>query len=194
MNSKNNMLTLKQRRSVVVALMVLLALALFLLWFFLFRAVSVVLDEDEEFDIPASEVRDVTPASSSIVPVTPDGANARIVATNFVERFGTYSTDVPFMNVTEVREITTPEYYSTLNELRAGAVDSDEFFGMTVRVLSVTPMTGSEETGSVTYEVSAQLEAQVGSRANSNVTYKKGTINVVKRGESWLVSSFEWIL
>ncbi|MBT6254495.1 hypothetical protein HOI83_04695 [Candidatus Uhrbacteria bacterium] len=180
-----------QRRSIVAALIVLILVMLFLLWFFLFRGGEVVPEPVPEPVAPEAVIRDTTPSASEVIPVTADAASARVVAMNFAERFGTYSTDVPFENVNEVKELSTPEYHATLQS-GVTDVDAESFRGVSTRALSAALSSGSEESGSVVYAVAVQNEIELGTRTNTTIEYKTATISLEKRGELWLVANFQW--
>ncbi|NQV12632.1 hypothetical protein HQ524_04680 [Candidatus Uhrbacteria bacterium] len=184
-------ITPHQRRSIILAFIVIILVLLFLLWFLLFRGSEVAPEPVVVVETPTTQVRDTTPSAVVVAPVTAEAATARVVAMNFAERYGTYSTDAPFMNVNEVKELSTPEYFAVL---LGGVTDvsSDTFTGVSSRALSVKLQSGSEETGQVVYVVSVQNEIEQGTRSNTSVEYKSATVTVEKRGSLWLVNNFQW--
>lgn len=187
------MMTPQQRRNwVVAAIAIIVLLVAFLLVFLLFLrpgALVPVAPEVQE-SLPAQEIRDTSP--TTIQPVTPAVASAKTVAGTFVERFGTYSSDVAFTNIEEVRSLATPEYYATLASVVYSVPEGTEYRGRTTRALSVEQTSGSEADGRMIFLVSVQHEIFSGSRTNTTIEYQKADVTVEKRGEAWLVSAFVW--
>ena len=174
------------RRTGVIAILVLGVVAILLLLYFLFRGgpAPEPVNPAEELPEPAQTVRDV-PEAPAVVS-TPGEASAQVVVRNFIERFGTYSTDVPYQNFDDVADLVTDSYRVTLDASRSGEV-SDTYRGVTTRVLSMTQVSGTEASGRIVYDISAQREATTAERAQSEITYEPGQVVVLKVGESWLV-------
>ena len=185
-------MTPQQRRNWVVgALAIIILLVALLLILLLFRrpGKEMMAPEVQE-SLPAQEIRESAP--STVVPVTPAVASAKTVAGTFVERFGTYSSDVAFTNIEEVQALSTPEYYATLVAMVTPVPEGTEYRGRTTRVLSVEQTGGSEVEGRINFLVSVQHEVAAGNRANATIEYQKADVTVEKRGEAWLVSAFAW--
>ena len=184
-------MTPQQRRnwSVGAIAIILLLVALLLILLVFKRPKAPVVPEVQE-SLPAQDVREAPAAT--VQPVTPSVASAKTVASTFVERFGTYSSDVAFTNIEEVQSLTTPEYYATLTSIVYDVLDGVEYRGRTTRVLSVEQTGGSEAEGRMSFLVSAQHEVSIGSRTNTTIEYQKADVVVERRGEAWLVSAFNW--
>ena len=125
-----------------------------------------------------------------ITPVTPGIAGAQVVARDFTERFGTWSTDTPYDNFSDIKEISTAAFYSSLKKT---AETANEYRGETTRVLSQTIKSGSETTGLIVFEISAQKEAFAVDRSAPKIEYKKASVTVEKQNNLWKVSAFSWL-
>ncbi|HBU27682.1 TPA: hypothetical protein DEB00_01025 [Candidatus Uhrbacteria bacterium] len=167
-------------------------MAIFLAWFFLLRGESVVPEVADPGSVQTAEVKDNTFAPGQASPVTPGIANAQTVTRNFTERFGTYSTDVPFTNVEEVQELTTIEYYAQLQSQIYALPDGTEYQGRTTRAIATEQVGGSEESATMTFTVTVQHELTTRDRSHSELQYQTALVVVEKRGSIWLVSSFTW--
>ncbi len=186
------MMTPQQRRNWVVGALaiIILLVGLLLILLLLRRPERAPVAPEVQQSLPAQEIRETAP--SAVVPVTPAVASAKTVAGTFVERFGTYSSDVAFINVEEVQTLSTPEYYATLAAMVTPVPEGTEYRGRTTRVLSVEQTGGSEAEGRITFLVSVQHEVAAGNRANAIIDYQAANVTVEKRREAWLVSAFAW--
>ncbi len=179
-----------EKKTLATAIIVLGVIAILLvLWLLFFRKSS---------DVTGPTVRpteittqpDVIEADPIPIPVvTAEEAAAKTVAQNFAERFGTYSTDTPYINYEEIRDLSTSDYYASLVRVPQ---DEGEYRGVTTRALAVGVLEGSEESGTVLYRVSTQRETFIGDRSSSEVEYIAARVTVVQQGDVWLVNAFTW--
>jgi hypothetical protein len=184
------MMTQNEKKSFAIALVVLGVVAIVLIiWLLFFRNTN-------EITGPVIHPTEITAQPEVIeadpIPiraVTAEEAAAKTVAQNFAERFGTYSTDAPYINYKEIEDLSTIGYYASLIRLPQ---EEGDYRGVTTRALAVTPLSGSEETGSVEYRVSAQRETFTGNRSSSTVEYVAARVTVVQEGTVWLVNAFTW--
>lgn len=184
------MLSPNEKRPLVIAIIVLGVVAIALVVWLLLRRPSApeeTVVRPEEVRSPSAVVEEA-PASTTTA-VTPAEAQAKTVARNFTERFGTYSSDAPYANYDDVRDMATPEFYATLVRSRA---ESDTYVGVTTSALATTVESGSEASGAVVYRVSVVRETFEGSRANATVEYRAARVAVVERDGVWFVDAFSW--
>lgn len=186
------MMTPEQRRNLIIASIVVILLAILIALFFLLRKPSAPEVPVDPGSVPSAEVRDDTPTASPLPPVTPAQATAQTVARNFAERFGTYSTDVAFTNIEEVRELSTPEYHAALQGQVYTLPEGTEYQGRTTRAISTEQTGGSDASGALTFTVTVQHELTSADRDNSTLQYQTALVSVERRGDAWLVSSFTW--
>mgnify|MGYP001595931853 CR=1 FL=1 len=181
------MISLETRRKILITILV--ALVLLLLWFLWSwwsrRTPTIVIPQAPV----ASQTIKETPVTppSSIIPVTPGVASAQVVARDFVERFSTYSTDTPYLNYSDVEELTTPEFFASLKKQKSNIVG---YKGVTARVLSISVVSGSETAGTMVFELTTQNESFENDRANPTTSYEKVKVTVEKRNGLWKVSTY----
>ena len=185
-------MTPEQRRNIVIAAIVIILLLLLIVLFFLLRKPKAPETPVDPGSVPAAEVRDDTATTPALPPVTPAPANAQTVARNFAERFGTYSTDVAFTNIEEVRELATPEYHAVLQSQVYELPEGTEYQGRTTRAISTEQTGGTEASGAMTFTVTVQHELTTADRANPTLQYQTAVVSVEQRGTAWLVSNFAW--
>ena len=178
---------------IIAAVLVLVAIIIFVLWWLLRspEAPDVVDETPVEDVLPSQPVRDNTTSEPEIYIPPVSEASASVVSRNFTERFGTYSTDSPFVNVFEVADITTDVYQSELAAV-IRPLEDQEYQGVTTRVLTITQTSGSDEEGQMLFTVKVQQEASGADRSDAQITYRTGQVSVGKYGESWLVNDFSW--
>lgn len=187
------MLSAEQRKKFLIlsilAGLILIVAILLLLWWLRPKTPVVPETPDVRESMPAQTIRQEAPA---VPPISPSTASAKTVASTFVERYGTYSSDVPFTNVDEVAALVTPELLAVLRATVYDVPEGSEYNGRDTRVLSVTQREGSEKSGLMIFAVTAQHESFTGDRQQSTVTYQQARLTVLKQGETWLVSEFSW--
>ena len=186
-------MTPEQRKWTIIGLAgAILLIVLLLLWWLLGRQDAEPEPEVDPAAVPSQELRDTTQDTPAVVPVTPGEAGAQTVSRNFAERYGTYSTDVAFTNISEVRELTTPEFYASLQSQVYELPDGADYQGRTTRAISTQLVSGTEASGSMQYRVTVQHEATTSDRSASQVSYQTALVNTELRGSAWLVSGFTW--
>ncbi len=184
------MMSQTEKKTLATAIVVLGVVAiLLLLWLLFFR-------KSDDVTGPVARPTEITSQPAVIeadpipIPVvTAEEAAAKTVAQNFAERFGTYSTDTPYVNYEEIRDLSTGEYYASLVRIPQ---DEGDYRGVTTRALAINVLEGSEESGTVLYRVSTQRETFVGDRSSSSVEYIAARVTVVQQGDIWLVNAFSW--
>ena len=183
------MITFEQRRNLLILFVAVLLLLLMAAWWILFgRGGRIPTETTPPAPTPSSTVREL-PAPAPLAPVTPQTASAEVVVRNFVERYGTYSTDNSYANFDDVKDLATATFFASL---KRAAPPSDVYKGVTTHYLSKQLTSGSEAQGSMTFIVTVQQEAFADTRQKAVVSYPKATMTVVKQSETWLVNAFAW--
>ena len=174
----------------VIILLIIIAVVL-LLWFLLRK------ESPEGFGPSPYNPQVVRDMPQAVDTFTPDRlAQGRqgpeVAARVFAERFGSYSNQSGYGNVSDVLELVTPELRAELTSLRtavAGEI-TESFYGVNTHVVSISmPQTTSAGT---ILELQTQREEEVGSPGNVRVRYQKLTLTLVENGNSWLVSDYAW--
>lgn len=184
------MMTPNEKRNLLIAIIVLGIAAILLVLWFVFRP---SLPQGLITSPPSTPVTDVGEPSEVVPrPIVPvDAIQAQTVARDFVERFGTYSSDAPAdASRADVRDLATAALYASLPNTDIGFEEG--YHGTTTYALAFKRIEGSEAEGRIVFEVSTQREGFQGDRSSSSVSYEKATVTVVKVGADWLVDGYAW--
>lgn len=113
---------------------------------------------------------------------------ARQLAKIFVERYNSYSTDNEFQNIIEVKDLVTSELWQTLSAKIGKTPAAGSFVGVTTKVFTSELKSWSSKEAAVFLSTAIREEKDGAvSDRQQNIT-----INLVKVGDSWLVSKFQW--
>lgn len=175
-----------------IAITVLLTL-FFLLWFFLRPQSSepvVVQDDDQSgvLDDSKTVVDDrVTEVDSRTTQSPPS-----VIARSFVERLGSYSTDVDYANVDDIKSLATPVLQSTLDSIvvEARQTNASTYYGVSTHVITVE--TVSEDENTAILSITTQRIESFDSPGNTSTRYQDIELELVKLNEKWLVDTFTW--
>ena len=181
---------MQRKTEVAIAILILLVLITVLL--FLFRRSESVTTNT----VPDTETETVTDdavATTEPETVAPVHATPTTVGRIFVERFGSYSTEVDYANVDDVIPLATKSLQERLQELaeEARETDSGAYYGVSTNVIKIT--TDEQTETAMTLTVKTQREEAFDSPANTSVRYQDIRLEFVKVGEDWFVDSFEWL-
>lgn len=119
------------------------------------------------------------------------------LAVPFVERFGTYSNQSNFDNLTSLLPFMTPAMQSWAQE-KIDKAQKEAFnplyTGTTTKALSysITSVSDGAFEGSAEIKVETQRKESVGSPANAKVYNQDIIVKLVKRGDVWLIDSATW--
>jgi hypothetical protein len=184
------MLTRRKKIVVIVGSLLFLFLLFLLIWF-LFRhkpVPSPAIGGQAELQTPpprASEEEEPAAAPAEKIDVS-----LQSLAVTFVERYGSYSSESEFANLYDVMDLMTASLKAQTEAFITSAKMSEEYYGVTTRVLSTDVLSSSETSAAV--EASTQREESKGSPQNSEVSYKKLLLNCVKEDGLWKVASAVW--
>lgn len=109
------------------------------------------------------------------------------LAKSFTERFGSWSTDNPGHNLTELSSLSTQSMQNYLNNLEANY--DDNFTGITTKSISADILSLTESTATVmvnTQRVSTNEDLE------QNIYYQDIQISLSKTDDIWLVNSAYW--
>lgn len=115
---------------------------------------------------------------------------ASTIARVFVERFGSFSNQADYANVISVMDIATSSLQSKLEAMMSKDQDTDVYYGISTRVLSIDQVSATET--QEVLEVMTQREESFETPANTTIRYQTMKLTLVKDGGSWLVSDFVW--
>ena len=180
---------MSRKSEVAIALLIILVLIAVLL--FLFRK-----NESPTHTTSVdTQTETTTDTTTEVVttPAPPQHATATTVARIFVERFGSYSTDVDYANVTDVLPLVTDALKAQLQDIAEAArkTAGDDYYGVSTNVIKIST-TKTTDTA-MTLTVKTQREEAIGTPGNTSVRYQDIRVEFVKVGDDWLVSSFTWL-
>ena len=177
----------RRKKIIEIILAVVVIVALIILIIFLLKKPS---DEDRIKqsirEMPTAE--EIFTADEILNPEILPDTTARI----FVERFGSFSTESNFNNIDDVIDLVTPELATDLQSLKANSPDDfgDEYYGVSTRILTIELI--SQTASQVEMTVSTQREEAFNNPGNTSIRNQDIDLTLVKSGQNWLVSSYEW--
>lgn len=192
------MMSPKTRRNLLVAILVLLALLIaFLLWFFLKPKPKPVVIQ------PPVVVEKPLPTASTKPTVTQEkakqeqavrtaSASLQSASKTFAERYGSYSTEANFANLTDVLPLMTKAYATTTAAYIATAVSPKTYYGVTTRVITVKVDAEDDTAGTAQVTLTTQREEAKGSVQSVTVKYQDLVLSFEKEGGEWKVSNAVW--
>ena len=135
-----------------------------------------------------SQVSEVDPADIPSV----SAVSASTIARTFVERFGSYSSEVDFMNVEDVLSLATEDFEDELTGIieRARRNADDAYYGISTVVITTKVVKQTDSTA--TLRMTTQREEAIDDPANTTVRYQDIVIELVKDGDDWLIDGFTW--
>lgn len=190
------MISPRTRRNLLVILLVLLALLIaFLLWWFLRPKAAPVVVQPAPNVIVAP-----TPAKPTISDVRQQEAqeerastaSVQTAAKIFAERYGSYSAEANFANLTDVLPLMTESFAEKTETYVATAEPSTEYYAVTTHVVTITVDGQDDEAGTARVTVTTQREEAKGSVQNISVRYQDLVLTFLKENGAWLVASATW--
>lgn len=115
----------------------------------------------------------------------------KIKVRNFVERYGSFSTDAHFQNLKDLKnEMSSRLWQETENYiLQKEKEEIKEFYGVTTKVLSVEEISFKENEAE--YLVSCQKEEIKGNQL-PKVFYQSLELKMIKENGEWRVDQIQW--
>jgi hypothetical protein len=155
---------------------------------------------------PAKEIKKISfeneqqPVEKKVATTTPAEMTKDEVAraaTSFAERFGTYSNQANFRNITEAKIFMTARMQNWadgyLAQLRAASSTASVYYGITTRAVSKELNDFDPEGGSAIILVHTRRQEANGSMDNFGKSFNQDiTIKLIKSANTWLVDSAVW--
>ena len=185
-----------RRRIIIISIFVLIiAVVIFLIWWFWPRPEPepVVTAEPKILDLELErQLKNLPPETQEVVEVEPEYLNLRQVAFAFAERYGSYSSDLPFKNFEDLKSEMTPNMIAKTEQLKAEKArqTTDGYYGQEIRAMT-GDITSYTET-SATIMVNTQRAQYIGNSQTPIINYIKIEIQLVKDGQQWKVDNADW--
>lgn len=185
------------RRSKLIIILVLILLALLLLIFLLFRlfakpapAPAPVPQANEQ--LPASNEAVIPPSQQQAQEERVSSASVQSLSKTFTERYGSYSSESHFENLTDVMGLMTDSFAAETQAYIDTAKTPPEYYGVTTHVISIDVTAMDETAGTATVTVETQREEATGSIQNVTVKYQTLVLTMVQIDGQWKISSATW--
>ena len=180
-----------QRRKIIeilIAILLILGLIALLWWLLTRENVDTDIVSDTKNDI---EEIDETPSIK--IDYTQYEVAPETIARVFAERFGSFSNEADFANITSLMDLCT----TLMQEKLEGIMESSsinpqsEYHGISTNIISVTVVEKTDLTSIV--EIQTQREESVGNPSDTTVRYQTMRVYLDKWGTDWLVNDFVWL-
>jgi hypothetical protein len=145
-------------------------------------------DEDlPVFQAPSAnlEYKDLPP------PVTDSELGAIQAASNFAERFGTYSSDLPGENIKQLLGQCTDKMATYLSQMEID-YQAKEFTGVTTKSISNKIIDLSNNQAEILVQTQRQESKKINDQVSVKTLYQDIKINLVKSEQQWLVDAAYW--
>lgn len=182
-------MTTKKKVLIIIGVVVFLLLLFLLIWFLTKQKTTPVTVIPVETNTQVAPPRD-TEVEVTTPPVENVDTSLQSLAMTFAERYGSYSTESDFANLKDVLVLMSAALRASTENFIATAKASNEYYGVTTNVLSITVTSSTADAGTV--EVSTQRNESKGSPQASEISYQKLLLNCVKEGGVWKVNSATW--
>lgn len=190
------MISPKTRRNVLIAILALFLLLLAgLLWMLFSREPA---PAPVSAPVPVVELPDAEGEGIAEVRAREEQqeraatASLQSASKTFAERYGSYSTEAEFANLTDVLPLMSAAFAAETRAFVAGATPAAEYYGVTSRVVSLEVVSSDEAAGAASVRVTMQREEAKGSVQNVSVRYQALLLGFVMEGGAWKVSSAAW--
>ncbi|MEI7740965.1 MAG: hypothetical protein WCJ29_00500 [bacterium] len=117
--------------------------------------------------------------------------NMSTFAMQFVERFGSFSSEANYQNIVDLYPVMTSSFAAEMKSFITNSIASKEFYGVTSRVL--VPVKVTSNTGTSASVVVSAHRTEVKGTAPEKVYDQDIKMTLVKSGEEWLVDSAVWV-
>ncbi len=189
----------RTRRNILIALLIALALLIaFLLWFFLRpkpKPAVIVAPVVVEKPLPTATTKKPTVSQEKATKeqaVRTESASLQSASKTFAERYGSYSTEADFANLTDVLPLMTKAYAEKTAAYVETATIPEEYYGVTTRVITVKVDAQDDEKGTATVTLTTQREEAKGDVQNVSVKYQDLVLSFEMESGSWKVANAVW--
>ena len=114
------------------------------------------------------------------------------VSKTFVERYGSYSNEANFSNITDVLPVMTERFAKESQKFVEGATAPEGHYGVTTRVITVKINSLDEEKGNGSALITTQREESKDPSGGTEVRYQDIELKFEKEAGVWKVDSANW--
>lgn len=179
-------------KKIIIIIVILILLGIILLFLFNQREEVPVIDYQEPeigqptIEWPMIPTGELTPEQRQDLAKN----ELRALVRNFIERYGSFSTDAQFANLRELKDqMSTRFWQETENYIIANQdKEINQFYGVSTKVLNIREISYNQDR--VVFEAMTQRKETRG--MVEGILYQNAEIIIIKEGESWLVDLFNW--
>jgi len=119
------------------------------------------------------------------------------MARSFTERFGSFSNQSNFTNITDLKMVMSSDMQNWANSYieknKKSNVASDVYYGLTTKALSTNVKNFDDERGEATILVETRRRETIGSTSNASKLFNQTIlVTFVKENRAWRVDSAYW--
>jgi len=121
----------------------------------------------------------------------------KALAFTFAERFGSYSNEINFSNLDDLKDLMTIKMKAWVDgykkEKQVEVQGEQTYYGITTRALSAEITSFEEDLGRAEIIVKSRREESIGTAENPRPFYQDLKLVLVKTGEGWKIDSADWL-
>ncbi len=189
-------MTKRLRTSII--LLLILAILLLIAWFLFFRKpVDVELEVPEQSAPIVVPIQETGSLTEQILEQKQEertqAASLTSVAKIFTERYGSYSNEANFANLSDVLPLMSVSFAEDTRQVIAASIAPEEYYGVTSRVITVNIDSIDEDNGVAVVTLTAQREESVATTQNISVKFQDITLEMIQENGVWKVDSASWL-
>ncbi|HLD18169.1 MAG TPA: hypothetical protein VJB99_03805 [Patescibacteria group bacterium] len=148
--------------------------------------------DSSEGKLEEKSVQVLPPLSEQDIQKMEIQAPLQALAKTFAERYGSYSNESAFANLTDVLPLMSQRFRAETEKMLATSIPSTAFYGVTTRVLAVSIETMDDSSGIAQTSIHTQREETTGTVQNVVTIYQILTLDFVKENSTWKVDRARW--
>jgi len=121
----------------------------------------------------------------------------KALAFTFAERFGSYSNEVNFSNLDDLKDLMTIKLKAWVDnykkEKQVQIQGEQTYYGITTKALSAEITSFEEDLGRAEIIVKTRREEAKGSAINPRPFYQDLQLGLVKTGDGWKIDTADWL-
>ncbi len=175
------------RKITIIGLVVILIVALLFLFLMIFKG------KPKEEPIDANQPNsDIARQLEQLPPPVADSYPLALkqLAFSFAERYGSYSNEVNFKNLADLKPLMTLAMQQKVDAIIRAGEAAGSYAGINTRALSSELVSSAGNKTAIM--IKTQREKMTGSPVQAEIFYQDLLLNFVKAGEEWLVDGAEW--
>lgn len=192
---------MNRRKRLLIVLLIFLIVLLLLIWL-----LWVLFSTPRTADIPVVITSSVVEEPTVVTPrptisdqefeterqTRTVSADVVSLSKSFITRYGSYSNEAHFANLTDVLPLMSVKFAQETREFIETANIPETYYGVSTTVITVTVDEKDEESGIAQVTITTQREEAVESPQNTSVKFQDVILTFVMEDESWKVDSAIW--